>query len=86
MACAGRHAALRIVERPATRSEWLGPERARARLQCRVCVACVPAGGRYVRVASRVRVRVCECVRQERRLACESFFPVVKGRDFLAGL
>ena len=39
-----------------------------------------------MRVASRVRVRVCECVRQERRLACESFFPVVKGRDFLAGL
>ena len=29
-----------------------------------------------MRVAARVRVRVCECVCQERRLACESFFPV----------
>jgi hypothetical protein len=75
-----------LLSDPATRSEWLGPEHARARLQCRACVACVPAGGRYVRVASRVRVRVCECGRQERRLACESFFPVVKGRAFLVGL
>ena len=54
-----------LLSDPATRSEWLGPEHARARLQCRACVACVPAGGRYVRVASRVRVRVCVsvCVR-----------------------
>ena len=39
-----------------------------------------------MRVASRVRVRVCECVRQERRLACEAFIPRVKERVFLAGL
>ena len=75
-----------LLSDPATRSEWLGHEHTGARLQCRACVACVPAGGRYVRVASRVRVRVCECVRQERRLAWEPFIPRAKERVSLAGL
>ena len=75
-----------LLSDPATRSEWLVPEHAHARLKCRACAACVPAGGRYVRVAPRVRVSVCECVRQERRLACESFIPRVKERVSLTGL
>ena len=32
-----------------------------------------------MRVAARVRVRVCECVRQERRLAWGVFLPYWKG-------
>ena len=75
-----------LLSDPATRREWLEHEHAGARLQCRACVACVPAGGRYVRVASRVRVRVCECVRQERRLAWEPFIPRAKERVSLVGL
>ena len=75
-----------LSSEPAARGSggW-GTER-RARLKCRACAACVPAGGRYVRVASRVRVRVCECVRQERRLAWEPFIPRAKERVSLAGL
>ena len=74
-----------LLSEPATQ-RVVGARTRCARLKRRACAACVPAGGRYVRVASRVRVRVCECVRQERRLAWEPFIPRAKERVSLAGL
>ena len=66
-----------LLSDPATRSVRVVGARTRARKIEVLHLRCVCTCRRQVRacVASRVRVRVCECVRQERRLACESFFP-----------
>ena len=51
-----------VLSDPVTRSEWLGHERAGARLKCRTCAACVHV---YLQEAGTCVLRlacVCECV------------------------